>query len=235
MEIQPTDFDISILGFLNDFARESYRLDITLSFLASNNLVKGGVLLALFWLAWFRVQEDPLRRARLGSTLVASIIAIGVARLLAVSLPFRLRPVHSPDLGFLPPFGMQRSVLDGWSAFPSDHAVLFYALATGLFCASRKLGLLALIYTSLIISFPRIYLGLHYPTDIIAGAMLGASLALCLQHRYAVRTIGLPIQNYAARAPTIFYPLFFLLTYQIADMFNGARAFIKVAEILIKG
>jgi hypothetical protein len=61
-------------------------------------------------------------------------------------------------------------LLSGWSSFPSDHACLFFALATGLCLISPVIGGLALLHASLIVSLPRIYLGLHYPTDVLAGA-----------------------------------------------------------------
>jgi len=60
--------------------------------------------------------------------------------------------------------------------FPSDHAVLFFALATGLFMAHRKLGIAAYAWVIVAICFPRLYLGIHWPTDVIAGAAVGVAL-----------------------------------------------------------
>jgi undecaprenyl-diphosphatase len=66
--------------------------------------------------------------------------------------------------------------LDRYS-FPSGHtlhAVSFTLLATSYF--PEWTGALATI--ALLIAFSRVILGLHYPTDVAAGAVLGASLAL---------------------------------------------------------
>ena len=227
-----SSFDLAILHALNAFARDSALLDTLIGFLSGNHLVKGGLMMALFWWAWFREPEDSPVRSRLISTLIACLVAIVTARILALNLPFRLRPIHNDSLAFLPPYGIDATVLDGWSSFPSDHAALFYALATGIMCASRKLGVFCLVYTTVIIALPRIYLGLHYPTDILAGALLGITLTLALQHSIALRRVAQPLQDWSTRSPGLFYALMFLLSYQIADIFNSARSFIKLAEVL---
>ena len=55
------------------------------------------------------------------------------------------------------------------NSFPSDHAGLFYALATTIFLVSRRTGIIMFIYVTLVVIVPRLYLLLHYPTDIMAG------------------------------------------------------------------
>jgi undecaprenyl-diphosphatase len=46
-------------------------------------------------------------------------------------------------------------------------------LATGLWSINRTVGLIAFLWTIVIIDLPRVYLGIHYPSDIIAGALMG--------------------------------------------------------------
>jgi undecaprenyl-diphosphatase len=151
-----------------------------------------------------------------------------LARALVLTLPYRLRPLHEEGLNFLLPYGMSPTTLEGLSSFPSDHAVLFFALSTGLLFISRKVGTFALSYTALFIIFPRIYLGLHYPTDIIAGAIIGMTIAL-LGNIYLIKSKRLQsIANWSYSKPNLFYPVFFLFTYQIADMFESSRAIISM-------
>jgi undecaprenyl-diphosphatase len=110
------------------------------------NLLKGGVIMLLLWYALFEPHGQGRFRQRyellLGSALL-SIAAILVARSLALLLPFRLRPMGSPALDFQLPPGANLKLLR-WSSFPSDHAVLFFTTATGIFFVSRPLGGLAL-------------------------------------------------------------------------------------------
>lgn len=172
-------FDLNVMTYINEFSRYSMTLDNLVHFLSGNPLLKGGVLVTIIWWAWF--QSDECRsdnREHITSTVLCCVLAMMLARVLALTSPFRLRPLHEEGLGFLLPYGVVETTLDGWSSFPSDHAVLFFALSIGLLFVSRKVGAFALAYTVLFIALPRIYLGLHYPTDIIAGAIIGMTIAL---------------------------------------------------------
>ncbi|MBD0712480.1 MULTISPECIES: phosphatase PAP2 family protein [unclassified Streptomyces] len=64
-------------------------------------------------------------------------------------------------------------------SFVSDHATLAMALAVGLFIAHRGFGLAA-IGLALAEGFARVYMGVHYPTDVIGGFALGTAVALLL-------------------------------------------------------
>lgn len=88
----------------------------------------------------------------------------------------------------------------GGYSFPSGHALtamVFYGLVITLICRHRKPGwlkrVLIALFTALIffIGFSRIYLGVHYPTDVLAGWSLGLCLTLAftsnLIRRWAVR------------------------------------------------
>lgn len=67
---------------------------------------------------------------------------------------------------------------DGFS-FPSGHAASSFTAAVILFHANRKWGICALVLASLI-AFSRIYLYVHFPTDVLAGICLGAGIAAVL-------------------------------------------------------
>lgn len=58
-------------------------------------------------------------------------------------------------------------------SFPSDHAVLAGAVAVGVLLAHRRLGLLAVALAALM-AFSRVYVGAHFPLDVLAGLALGA-------------------------------------------------------------
>ena len=88
----------------------------------------------------------------------------------------RLRPCHEPSLA-----GMVHIVRDhcgGLYGFVSSHAANTFGLAvfTALFIRSRYYWT-GIIFWALLVSCSRIYLGVHYPGDILGGAVLGALLA----------------------------------------------------------
>ncbi len=73
-------------------------------------------------------------------------------------------------------------------SMPSGHAITSFAFAMPLFLLTRQYvisiwRLYPLILASLI-AFSRIYLGVHYPTDVLMGAILGALIGLLLAVLY---------------------------------------------------
>jgi len=66
--------------------------------------------------------------------------------------------------------------LDRYS-FPSGHT-LHAVCFTGIACAYQPLLAWVLVPFALLVAFSRLVLGLHYPSDVLAGAVIGGALAL---------------------------------------------------------
>jgi membrane-associated phospholipid phosphatase len=62
-------------------------------------------------------------------------------------------------------------------SFPSDHTTMAVALAAGLWIVSRRLGIIAASLAA-VEAFSRVYLGQHYPHDVLAAAVLGTAVLL---------------------------------------------------------
>lgn len=62
-------------------------------------------------------------------------------------------------------------------SFPSGHTLSSFAAATGLFIYHKKLGIAALVW-AILIAFSRLYMYVHYPTDILAGIVMGIICAV---------------------------------------------------------
>ncbi|MEU5940256.1 phosphatase PAP2 family protein [Micromonospora sp. NPDC047548] len=73
-------------------------------------------------------------------------------------------------------------------SFPSDHATMAGAVAAGLLLVSWRLGLLA-VAAAAVMGFARIYIGVHYPLDVLAGFAVGGAVTL-LGYRIARRPVG---------------------------------------------
>ena len=64
------------------------------------------------------------------------------------------------------------------SSFPSGHALIVIGGATVALLMLKKRYSLPLLAEALIVSYSRVYTGVHFPTDVIAGALLGAGIAV---------------------------------------------------------
>ena len=216
------NIDIEILYYFNSFAQRIPSFDILVKILSTNVLIKGGVFLTAFWFFWFHRNNIKDRSTMICNFFGSSAVMI-FTRLLAASLPFRQRPKVNAELNFILPSGSRIEELMSNSSFPSDHAALFYSLATGFYLLSKRAGIAAFIYTTAFIALPRIYLGLHYPSDIVCGATIGI-VGTWLANRPIIKEkIAPSVFEVENRQPGIFYAVMFLISLQIATLFKEAR------------
>lgn len=226
-------FDIALLSWFNQFARRSYVLDAMINDLAYFNLLKGiPFVLALTWL-WVTRRGDRQRNREIAvATMLAAFVAIIVGRLVATELPLRLRPMSRTDIPFVLPYFVHANTLRDWSAFPSDTAMLFSTIATGLWFASARLGLTAHLFAATVIAMPRIYVGLHHPTDIIAGTAIGVVIGVALVNRHVRPRLAAWPLKVSDAYPVVFTLVAMLVSLQMATMFDDARAFVRDTRLL---
>jgi undecaprenyl-diphosphatase len=115
------------------------------------------------------------RNARHGVIAAALAVVLGLAIAHGITLIWdRPRPYEAhPNLAhlFVSP--------SHDPSFPSDHATAAFAIAVSLFLRSRRVGFLAL-GMAIILAIARVAVGVHYPGDVIGGALLGTAAALAL-------------------------------------------------------
>lgn len=216
--------DIAIFDAIQSFAGRSEVFDRIICNIACNPLLKGTLPMLLFWALWFSSSAKRMTyRSQLLAMLVVSATAIIIGRTLATVLPFRLRPLHDDAVQLQLSFELDSSILSGWSAFPSDHAVMFFALATSFFMINRTAGLIAYAHGLIAIVFGRVFLGFHWPSDVIAGVLVGVLVALFLMRPVTRWIDRIDLTRWLIRREQFLYPALFIVTYQVTTMFDATR------------
>ena len=112
------------------------------------------------------------RRVTVAAVLSAGL-ALAVGKALSVAVD-RTRPFVA-DPGGVHVFAAHSSD----PGFPSDHATAAFAIAVAILLRKRGWGIAALAAAT-VLSVGRVAIGVHYPTDVLAGAALGTAAALLL-------------------------------------------------------
>jgi membrane-associated phospholipid phosphatase len=230
-------FDATILLALNHFARRSWAFDEFVADILMLPSVKLLPLVAcLVWL-WFRHDEREGSRLAVIQALIGGFVALVVSRLIQDFSPDRPRPIYDEALGFIRPYGVSADILRDWSSFPSDTTAMAFALASGVFLASRRLGWFCFAWAALVAALPRAYLGYHYPSDLLGGAALGTLIVLLCGRAGVPQRIGRALSLTEQRWPALFYGFGFVVLFQLTVMFDDlremARGLAKVAPMLL--
>ena len=172
--------DASLVHALNGFLTRHDGVEVPLvAYVNAAELLFLGMLVLAFLLVGGR-RRRPARRAVVAAGLSAGLglaVAQVLARLVDRPRPFVAHPgavhlfsAHAADPGF-----------------PSDHATAAFAIAVALLLRDRAWGLVVLA-GAVVLAAGRVAMGVHYPTDVVAGAVLGALAALAL-HAPPVRRL----------------------------------------------
>lgn len=167
--------DWSLLHSLNDFmAGHDGIEDPLLFYVEISEALFLSTLVVVFLLAR-GAAHAAWRRASVAAALSAGVaLAIGkvIAEIVDRSRPFVVDPngvhlfsPHAPDPGF-----------------PSDHATAAFAIAVAILLRKGSWGVFALAAAA-VLSIGRVALGVHFPSDVLAGAALGSLAAIALGWR----------------------------------------------------
>lgn len=151
--------DYYLFSLLNQYAGLNGFIDKSFVFFSEYLLL----IFPLFFLIEFKNVKAVF------TAIIGSVSAL-VAGLIIGLIHFRPRPFVAHNVALLVNHLPTAS-------FPSDHAAVSFALATAIFLHSRRFGVFAYAI-ALLISISRVFAGLHYPSDILFGALIGIAMSL---------------------------------------------------------
>ncbi len=162
-------FNLNVFRWINDLAGHNVWLDKFMIFAADN---MGYLLVAsVFILFWKKDYFKKVAFVSLGSAIVARLVFVSIFRYFIYSPRPFLVLEHVNVL-------MNHEVE---SSFPSGHASFYFALATGVYLYNKKAGWVYFALAGLL-GFARIFVSVHWPLDILAGAVLGVVTAVLVNY-----------------------------------------------------
>ncbi|MEV0173023.1 phosphatase PAP2 family protein [Streptomyces sp. NPDC050803] len=212
--------DVELLYDINGLAKDAPQwFDRVMEYVGEYGLLLAMVLLVV-WCWWSVRRKGGEDAASSVAALVWAPLAAGIAVL--VNVPIR-GFVERPR-PFLDHQGLDVLVSGKTDySFVSDHATITMAMGVGLFVANRKFGL-AGIALGLLEGFCRVYMGVHYPTDVIGGFALGTAVTLLLSPVAAA--LLTPLMKAIQRSPRAGW----LIRSRKASSYDGQGALIPGAR-----
>lgn len=161
--------DVALFQFIHSFAEKWSLIDWGGVLVAQYLPYAMGVAALVFL---FRMEPWKVRVEAFLATALSLLLSRGL--LTEVIRFFYDRPRPFVELGFTP------LIAESSSSFPSGHAAFFFALSAVLFSVNRTWGwwFFAL---SLLNGIARVYAGVHWPSDILGGAVIGVFSFLAVQ------------------------------------------------------
>lgn len=158
--------DGNVLLWIQEYLRTDWLTPVMLFITKLGNL-------GFIWVAMSLVMLCFRRTRRVGAAgLLAAFFSLCLNNMILKHAFSRTRPYEVVDGLIL----LTRKATD--FSFPSGHAGSSFAAATAIFCMTRNKGGVAALILAALIAFSRLYIGIHYPSDVIAGVLTGTLCGL---------------------------------------------------------
>lgn len=173
--------DLFLFQKINSLAHTSKILDWIGIFLADYALYTAGIILLvlLFW-----------KKNRL--MVVSVAISVILSRLIITEI---IRYFYHYPRPYVVLEAAKKLIAENqdYASFPSGHAAIFFAIAMAIYFFNKKLGIVFFV-GAILIGIARIFVGIHWPSDILGGAIIGILSAWFISKIF-IKSYGSQIKN----------------------------------------
>ena len=169
MTPKASEMDASLYRLVNRFADETgFAHPVMVAYAKYGVAAFAALLLAGWWHARGAGDGRAVAASLWGGAGALAALGVGqmIGHLVNRARPYTLMPAAHVLIARSADF-----------SFPSDHATAVGAVAAGLWLANRRLGRLAGAL-ALLMALARVYVGAHYPGDVLGGLALGAAVVV---------------------------------------------------------
>ncbi len=181
--------DVAGFYLINGSLRNGF-LDSLMPFITNKWNFTAPIVLLLLYVLLFRPRRDQV----MAVTAVAVVLLSDVTSYFLKDLFHRIRPCHALQEVRL----LEGAICGNAFSFPSNHASNMFAIAAFFAYNYRKLVIPCFIAAALI-GYSRVYLGTHYPTDVMAGVvwgmLVGFPAAMIAERLTRIRQVDDPIRS----------------------------------------
>ena len=223
------NWDISTILFFNKFCGKSQFLDTFALVFLSVDALRTAILVALIFGIWeyANFKNDTNLKTRVIFILFSIVVTLGIIEIMNAVIESP-RPIVMYESLIKSPIVTDDTKLlwnDGWvrnpkhGSFPSDTVALLATMAFGIFLWNRFLGISAIIFVLIFGVLPRLYFGLHYPSDMLFGMLISLVSTLAVEKFILFKVLAKKIINIQEKYPYLFGVLWFYMFYIIAEKF----------------
>ncbi|SDB14187.1 phosphatase PAP2 family protein [Belnapia rosea] len=215
--------DLWVTRSVNEFAGHSAFFDKLITQIFFYHTVKALPIVAVFFSLWLSSWRGEAGKRLFLQGTIGAFTAMVISRLIQNNAPNKPRPMYALD-DFTMPIDQPRDVFQDWSSFPSDTAAVVFALSFAVWRADRRVGLACFAWSVVIVCFPRLYGGIHYFSDLVAGAAIGMAATAAVIHWRGLSDLVHRLATGLERRHRLAFGIAMLmLAFQFATMFEEAR------------
>lgn len=197
-----------------------------------NPILGTWIFAAIFY--WFWSKDDEQREIR-RLCLFKTFVAIGIAFLVTWAIrPFVDWPAPVLNPHFQPLFPRYLWGNGSWNCFPSHSTLAYFTLAAGLWPLKKVLSTSLCAWALACVSLPRVYVGGHYPIDVLFSCLLGIVTLIAVQRWEIPASIANWLLQRGSRTGLREW-IFFLWTFEVGEGFRGAEFLATFVRQILQG